>query len=122
MSNNTRRLLSLALAAATVATFLTTAAPAGAAGALDQSQTGTSAGTECLCEPFSRLAQTFTAGVTGNLDRVDLVLVRLRSPGNLTVEVRAVSGGVPSNTVLSTRTVAERRASPSISRAGCPCR
>jgi hypothetical protein len=101
------RLMSFAVIAATVAASLATAVPASAAGSLDQSQNNASAGTECLCEPFFSLGQTFTAGITGNLDQVDLLLYRAGSPGNLTVQIRTVSGGVPSNTILSTATVAE---------------
>ncbi|MGH3136476.1 MAG: hypothetical protein ACRDPV_08295 [Gaiellaceae bacterium] len=101
-----RRLVGILGGLATVV-LLATAVPAGAAGTLDQSQTSDSAGTECLCAPFSRLGQTFTAGTTGNLDQVDLLLYRVGSPGNLSVEIRPVSDGVPSNTILSTATVAE---------------
>jgi HYR domain len=85
---------------------LVSAFPASAAGTLDQSQSSDSAGTECLCEPFTRLAQTFTAGRTGDLDRIDLLLYRVGSPGDLTVQVRTASGGVPSEVVLATASVA----------------
>ena len=59
---------------AVAALIVVGAAPSGAAGTLDQAQTSDSAGAECVCEPHSRLAQTFTAGRSGDLDRVDLLL------------------------------------------------
>jgi hypothetical protein len=54
------------------------------------------------------LAQTFTAGLTGDLDRVDLwVLLPGPDPGTqpLFVEIRTTESGVPTNTVLTSATV-----------------
>jgi hypothetical protein len=92
------------------------AAPA-SAGTLDQEQpSGPNllvVGESC---PFigppcseSLRAQTFTAGITGLLDRVDLVL-RLDSGSDpLTIEIRSVAGnGCPSPTVLASQTVGPR--------------
>ncbi len=56
---------------------------------------------------FEWVAQTFTAGITGDLDQVDLVVFRFSTPGDLTVQIQAVAGGVPSGTVLASATVAE---------------
>jgi hypothetical protein len=89
-------------------------APASAAaGTLDQSQTNFNAsfsigGNGQLALTFSA-AQTFTAGLSGNLDQVDLHLRRTTSPpsgscdsgSGITLEVRSVSGGNPSDTVLA---------------------
>ena len=47
------------------------------------------------------VAQTFTAGISGKLDQVDLALSKNGSPGPLTVEIRNVSGGSPATTVLA---------------------
>jgi hypothetical protein len=91
---------------------LTVVGSAGATGALDQSQPIFNAGFEPLSAPFFWLAQTFTAGVTGSLDKVDLLLARNGSPGDLTVEIRSVSGGVPSSTVLAAATVTESSVTP----------
>jgi hypothetical protein len=55
--------------------------------------------------PISR-AQTFTAGLSGQLDRVDLALVRPSTTlGPLTVEIRNVDGGTPGTTVLASAVV-----------------
>jgi hypothetical protein len=75
------------------------------AGTLDQSQTNASGGVEALIGPSELMAQTFTAGITGQLDQVDLLLDRTGSPGSLIVEIRTVSEGLPTSTVLASATV-----------------
>ena len=85
--------------------------PAGAAaGTLDQSQTvfnafGSFGGQRLV-------AQTFTAGLSGNQDQVDVHVRRDQPPmvtcfpgSGITVEIRTVTGGVPSNTTLATASV-----------------
>jgi hypothetical protein len=76
--------------------------PAGATGTLDQSQTvfgySTDIGEWSL--GVTSHAQTFTAGMTGSLDQVDLVLTRSPAPGDVTVEIRTLSDGRPSSSVL----------------------
>lgn len=63
-------------------------------------------------DPAVSWAQTFTAGLTGGLDRVDLSLVQNKLPGEvpnsvgLTVEIRTVSAGVPGGGVLASATIA----------------
>jgi hypothetical protein len=83
------------------------------AGTLDQSQeSNTNAygdfGGQAL------VGQTITVGLTGNLDQVDLFLLRLATPGGgitcdpgsgVIVTVRTVAGGVPSNTILASAIV-----------------
>src|SRR5437588_3771144 len=88
------------------------AGAAWATGTLDQSQTIFDAGFEGLSTPSFRLAQTFTAGLTGSLDQVDLLIARNGSPGDLTVEIRSASGGVPSTTVLASAIVSESSVTP----------
>jgi hypothetical protein len=85
---------------------------ASATGTLDQSQTTTS-GLEVTVAASEWVAQTFTAGITGNLDQVDLFLFRDGSPGDLTVQIQGVSGGVPSGSVLASTTVAQANVSDS---------
>jgi hypothetical protein len=85
---------------------------ASATGTLDQSQTATS-GLEVTVAASEWVAQTFTAGITGNLDQVDLFLFRVGSPGDLTVQIQRVSGGVPSGSVLASTTVAQATVSDS---------
>jgi hypothetical protein len=80
-------------------------AAAWASGKLDQSQTVHTGGLEIGGGP---VAQTFTAGLTGGLDRVDLFLKDAppwSSPLPLTVEIRDTSGGAPGSTVLASATV-----------------
>lgn len=65
---------------------------------LDQSQTDTSGGGAFVFN--TRLAQTFTAGITGDLDQVDLFLQR-GSAADLTVRIEGVtSAGAPDDSVV----------------------
>jgi hypothetical protein len=96
--------------AVVVATLSLQVGTAGAAAAVDQSQTAVNdeqpiPGNPSF--PAYRVAQTFTAGVTGTLDQVDMLLRRQFNPGDLNVEIRSVASGVPTNTVLATATVSE---------------
>lgn len=54
-----------------------------------------------------RRAQTFTAGKTGALDRIDLPLSQDKdgTPGDLVIEIRTTSNGVPTGTILKAVTV-----------------
>src|SRR5262245_20877426 len=81
------------------------ATPARAPGLLDQQQTDV-AGEICVSQPIW-LGQTFTAGITGMLDQVDLSARQNLAPGvglPLIVQIRTVNGGFPSTTILSTTT------------------
>lgn len=90
-----------------VAALLATSNPAGAAAALDQQQVdagGAPAGAGTAGNNFDfTAAQTFTAGVSGRLTKVELFLERLdATTGALTVELRTVDGGgAPTATVLA---------------------
>ena len=78
---------------------------------LDQSQTDTSGGGWSIAGPDSTsanpdsVAQTFTAGLTGPLDRVDLNLENASATAPLTVEIRNTSGGAPGSSVLASASV-----------------
>ena len=51
-------------------------------------------------------AQTFTAGVTGSLDRADLLLRKVDDPAEpLTVEIRNAAGGQPGTAVLASASI-----------------
>ena len=69
------------------------------AGTLDQQQTTPGFGSIAVDASFSR-AQTFTAGLTGQLDQVDLKLQGMSLTTPLTVQIRDGSG-----TVVVARTV-----------------
>jgi hypothetical protein len=78
------------------------------AGTLDQQQTdssGAAQGVNASGFPISA-AQTFTAGITGDLDQVDLSLAKNGVPvAALTVELRATVGQLPDGTVLASQSV-----------------
>jgi uncharacterized repeat protein (TIGR02543 family) len=79
------------------------AAPAIATATLDQSQTSYTSNFNV--SGFSKVAQTFTAGITGNLTEVDLY-IGARSGGvgggTLTTEIQGVASELPNGTVLAT--------------------
>ncbi|MDX6616553.1 MAG: hypothetical protein QOD60_1644 [Solirubrobacterales bacterium] len=91
--------LILACAACTPATG------AAAAGTLDQNQY-VYTDSELTISSGGSEGQTFTAGRTGQLDRVDLFLRKFGAPSApLTVELRDVSAGAPGGTVMSSGTI-----------------
>ena len=75
------------------------------AGTLDQQQTDGSGGNSAIFSGQSD-AQTFTAGLSGGVDQVDLQLQAPLTPtAPLTVEIRDVSGGSPGSMVLASQSV-----------------
>jgi hypothetical protein len=101
------------LSVALVALGVLALAPAGAfAGTLDQQQPSFEPGAQAVQGPDTGFqvsrAQTFTAGLSGALDRVDLALIRNDdTDGPLIVEVRDVdASGAPGSTVASTEVAA----------------
>jgi VCBS repeat-containing protein len=93
---------------ALVLVMLVAPAAARATGTLDQQQTDGSGGYLTISaaypdpgDPPSSVAQTFTAGLSGALDQVDLLLYRFEATAPLTVEIRDASGGGPGGTVLA---------------------
>jgi hypothetical protein len=100
---------------AVAAGFASLVSPAGAlAGTLDQSQPNFSAGSAAFSGQ-RQLAQTFTAGLSGNLDQVDVHVRRTTipplegtcgDPTGLSAQIRTVTAtGTPSDTILATATV-----------------
>jgi Ca2+-binding RTX toxin-like protein len=86
-------------------------AAAQAAPVLDQSQEDISGAAFAIGQlngPQS-LAQTFTAGLSGTLDEVDLYLQPAGGTDAITVEIRTVSANVPTNVVLATATIPAAR-------------
>jgi len=102
---STRRLA--VATSAVVLTFATMLVPQAGAGTLDQSQPVISNVAVFVSNQFYP-AQTFTAGIGGRLDQVDIAVSRAgASTQPLQVEIRAVTGGAPSNApALSSATVA----------------
>jgi hypothetical protein len=100
------------LSVALVALGVLALAPAGAsAQTLDQQQPSFAGGGEPVTGPDrgdDSAAQTFTAGLSGTLERVDLALSQASTPsvGPLTVEIRNVdASGAPGTTVLASAEV-----------------
>ena len=88
---------------------LTLVGSAGATGIIDQSQTvsGYSTGIGEYSLGVTSHAQTFTAGISGSLDQVDLMLRCGECTGTIVVEVRALNhDGLPSNEVLGSGSLA----------------
>jgi hypothetical protein len=81
------------------------------AGTLDQQQTNAGGGTYALSNVVSH-AQTFTAGVSGGVDQVDLDLATVTTLDPLTVEIRNVAGGAPGTTVLASGSTPSTSAVP----------
>jgi hypothetical protein len=84
------------------------------AGTLDQQQPN-GAGSGLQVQNMQSVAQTFTAGLSGGIDQVDL---KLSAGGTgptlpLVVEIRNTSGGSPGGTVLGTGSVPASAAPPS---------
>ena len=81
--------------------------PAATAGTLDQSQPNIRANVVVSLGDVFHGAQTFTSGMTGGLYQVALAIGRTGSfvTASLIVEIRPVSGGVPSGPPLATATV-----------------
>jgi len=89
-----------AVCSAVVVAGLTGASSAWA-GTLDQQQTSFPGDGGLFSDESP--AQTFTAGITGGLDQVDLVLATFGTPpASVTVEIRNAPAGAPGTTVLAT--------------------
>src|SRR5688500_8744384 len=75
-------------------------------GTVDQSQPQGSGASSFGDEHF--VGQTFTAGASGPLDRVDLMLdvfIKCVPNADATIEIRTVANGLPTTTVLASATV-----------------
>jgi hypothetical protein len=75
------------------------------AGTLDQQQTDLGMGGTATIDSGETPAQTFTAGLSGGIDQVDLHLESHGPTTPLTVEIRNTSGGDPGATVLAAQSV-----------------
>ena len=75
------------------------------AGTLDQQQADFGGG-DFSIGTNQTAGETFTAGITGQVDQVDLALSEMGPPtADLIVEIRSVSGGVPTSTVLASTSI-----------------
>jgi hypothetical protein len=92
-------------AAAALIALAFTAPSAASAGTLDQSQTSTSGGAG-IFGGSDQYAQTFTAGLSGGLDQVDVPLSKDCQRNGVTVEIRTVSAdGKPTNATLASAVI-----------------
>jgi hypothetical protein len=103
LANKLRRAVPGTLVVAFAACAL--APSAALAGTLDQQQTDVSGG-DAYVDSAQSLAQTFTAGLTGNLDRVDLSLRVLNGPTvPMAVQIRNATAVSPGSTVLASQSI-----------------
>jgi hypothetical protein len=98
-----RRSRTLLITAGAAAAALIPAAGA-SAGILDQQQTLSNFGGLQVDSTHSK-AQTFTAGLTGQLDQVDLALSGMSVTTPMTVQIRDGSATAPGDTVLASASV-----------------
>ena len=110
MTRRTRTILLTAVAA--VAALIPAAGAS--AGTLDQQQTLSNFG-GLQVDNGSSKGQTFTAGITGQLDQVDLALSGLNPATSLTVQIRDGSATAPGNAVLASASVPTSAATDSLS-------
>jgi hypothetical protein len=101
--------------------------PASAKGKLDQQQPNRdgNAAFFMFADSFNdALAQTFTAGISGSLDTVELILGRVGDPGDLVVQIRTTEttadGTVPTQTVLGTSVAKSIKTGTSLGRIRIP--
>ena len=108
---NQGRLALRAISPALIVTAFAVVPSVASAGTLDQQQTDTSGPSPgYVVGPMSgpsSSAETFTAGLSGALDQVDMVLDCFVCSNTLgvTVQIRDTSGGLPGTSVLSTATI-----------------
>src|SRR4051794_9782420 len=91
------------LASLVVMTLLVPPVAGQATRQLDQQQTATNGGPISCLGAGVALGQTFTAGLTGALDQVDL-MVGTPASQTVTVQIRNTVGGLPGSTVLASTT------------------
>jgi hypothetical protein len=85
-------------------TLLFSASSVAAADAVDQANSAN--GSVDVIHDVIIAAQTYTAGRTGSLNRVDLSIGRIDDPGTLTIAIEGVSGALPDGTLLAVTTLA----------------
>jgi hypothetical protein len=95
----------IALVSGAAGAFFLGAASSASAGTLDQQQTASN--TDAGLFSSQSVAQTFTPGLTGRLDQVDLVLYKVGTPPgpSVTVEIRGTSGSNPGAASLATASI-----------------
>lgn len=71
---------------------------------LEESQTNYNGGAAPGSASY-RLGQTFKAGSSYTLTKVELLMYREGTPPNITVEIQGTSGGAPDNNVLATQSI-----------------
>jgi hypothetical protein len=99
------RLLVILVGVTTAAMLL--AGVAAGAGTPDQSSTGSPSSYDYLGQPAWEVGQTFTAGMTGLLDRVDIYMNReaITPDAPVTVAIESASGNLPTGTILASAAV-----------------
>ena len=108
------RVASAFTAIASLACLVLTATPAAAAPVIDQ-QSGGTPNQSLSSAPLNQVGQSFTAGFTGQLTRLDVSAVGVGTPiGSLSVSIFRTSAGRPTGPALTTE-VLDASAVPAIS-------
>ena len=102
-----RVVLSLCMATEAGFALVASAPPAGATGALDQSQESQTDLNGVAMVGSQLAAQTFAAGLQGSPDQVDLLLTRYGNPGSLVVEIHTADAGIPTTQVIASGAVVD---------------
>jgi hypothetical protein len=95
----------IGLVSGVAAALILGVASSASAGTLDQQQTASN--TDAGLFSSQSVAQTFTPGLTGRIDQVDLLLFKLGTPPgpSVTVEIRGTSGSNPGASPLATASI-----------------
>jgi hypothetical protein len=108
------KLISAIVLMGSVSLALCTSSPAIAVGNIDQSVSGTLNWNSGLTSTQS-VGQTFTAGISGQLDRVTIDIGKSGTPGTFFLEIFEVSGGFPTGNALASQAVSETLVTNTIS-------
>lgn len=103
---SSKSVLSVCIAALGIV-LVVSAQLAGATGTQDQSQEAQTDLNGVAAIGSQIAAQTFTAGLEGSPDQVDLLLTRYGSPGSLFVEIHTADAGVPTSQVIASGVVVD---------------
>lgn len=100
-----KNLLKIIVPVVVVALMLAGSAGAVLASTIDQQQITYNGSKSATANYSEKLAQTFTAGISGPLEKVSVLISNVYDPVNLKAEIQSVDGlGKPSGTVLANAT------------------
>jgi len=71
---------------------------------LFENNVGSNDGAKSLFAPEHRIAQTFTPSISHNVEQVDVVLIKIGTPGTITLSIEGTVAGEPDGVVLISQT------------------